>query len=464
MEYKNDIFVNEAKHSFYNDVLNIIPDELSTSEERQNYHRDFISYVTLFFSSMKGEIITIDKFNTLLKFICQYDSIPLFFDDTIFFIFTKYQMIYRFFSILSNVSQHLTEIELENINLIFRLFLTISNVQIFSNSIQECGFIQMFLTFFEHFTFDCQKNGIIIADNIVNNGGNDSVTNLFQDRSLFEKIFSYFASLPIEFSKLLASIIKKTNNLNGDIIKSMNTILIHNISNESHQYLIENASQSFLILLKNYKFLLREYIFNSENRQCLKIMYNFGDGLSKGNVIQIYIILIKNSNVKVASTIVRSIMPTTSVFMNDLMKFPDQRKEILQLFIAIAKKSSDLLDLLYDSSLINTIFIIQDELTSECLEITFELLAFIIEKDFKEQTQMVKILLKMLDNDNHNFQAQVLNAIFHLFDNMSRRQQIDKAIEEFKENEGFDILLELAPEHEQAQVILRNFNCTNSID
>lgn len=429
-----------------------------------------------------------NNINSTLKEIYELGGKCNFSDDKDYIKFENQDILDFICNYIFNDHINSTEIESENIQLIFQILTFLFKMQSFSNSI-GLYFIKSFFQNYYKYDLNCQNLGIISVSQIILNINNERDLD-FLDIELINFLISLFPKEDFLFHQILDSlsflyitIFQKIPNIDIEYFQQIADALSSHISrlqeqNEAREYLkgsisfFHNYAKFMLLYLEHNPPIghyLREYF------KFFNICYNYciNDSEARNDIYHIYTILIErsnsSSNKNITHFLINSI-PSES-YIHDIEMEPDRRVSIFKLFLAAANKDFEFGQptLGYFSkttTLLEIILKIQvenDGFSFECLKAIYKLLDKIVidvintHMKMKEiSTQIMIILLKMLNEEDSEFLVQVLNSIDNLCRNICNRYGLDMVKDILNRSDDFEILIELSDEYDEAKAILAN--------
>ena len=397
---------------------------------------------------------TIQQFNNkesayqILQLIQNYPSYDLYKSEQMIYLFNQHKIIPILIDFLSS-----SQLEEQNINTFYFVFSNLSTIEWYASQLSMFCFIPMFFKNFNCISNESQYFGIITMNNIISKTERNLNIENFMSNEI-QMLLNMFKSYQNEITLTFWLLYKKYYSIIEGHTSTILTLLNSEIHNKSDPQFLENASKLVLLILTNNSSLTKTYFINFH--KMIDIIYNFGGVQAEINILNIWRLIIDHSNTKIAQVIQITFLPAPSIIFNDLLKVPAKRESFLHLFLSISKKGPQFLNHLLQAGLINCIFQIKDELSFKCLEIISDLLFYIIPSNFTGYSQILSIIIKMLDYDDSEFVKKTLANLFDLLGKMSTTQSKEEIQNYINYCDGYNILAELSQNFQEAQIIMNN--------
>lgn len=343
-----------------------------------------------------------------------------------------------------------------NLALIFKLLLSLMNSQYFIKYYSGCGFIISFIQNIQPFNINVSYDGLCVINRIFSFLDKNKIMEI-----ITPEIFNYlgsiipteieFVNLITSFSCLFCSLTSKIDVLEIDLINSILMKLLVVFDAEQSELYFHSISKILLVLLER-GFDVRQ--FKTQYFKKLNRCYNFGGIDGKITIFCIYEIIIDQSNSKFSYFVFNQ---HSAQLFDDLIEVPKRRESILKLILTFIKKDSSHIDIILNSHLLDIVLRIQDDLPFSCIELVSQIIDILVNNNYSDQPNIIKIVLKMISFDQDGIIRHVFDLMHAICSFMDKRGRLNEIKEEFCACDGFDILNDLAVEYQEAHNILQAF-------
>mgnify|MGYP001027894395 FL=1 len=269
------------------------------------------------------------------------------------------------------------------------------------------------------------------------------MTSLFPVETDFQEIFDTISFFYI-------TLIQRKANLPLKIVREIaDSFSFHVKSQKSNIFIANfiNYIYVYLHLTPNITKVIAKYF------PTILYCYNFdADPEIRNNIFELFVFSFESMDNEIVYKLINS-FPSSGI-LAELNDIPERRESIFNFLLSAAQKGMNILDYFYNSNFLDDILNIQNDLSFECIKIVYELLIIIVDNDFKDQSKMLNIFIKMIDSEDECFKEIVLDKIDRLCSNMCYRNSLENIMNELCNCGGVEVLEECEMDHPTASRIL----------